>query len=1078
MSTRCYDQYGAVLKPAISWNVSGGGSIDANGLFTAGNVNGNYTVTARSGNVSATFTIRVGDAPQLSLIEVTPVLQRYDIGQSYRLFAKGFDQYGDSIAISPAWSVTGGGGISSEGIFTPTVPGGPFALKVNAGNLSRSYTFYTSYPLCNIALGKPVIASSEVQPTNLASKINDGDESTRWESFATDNEWITIDLQNVFEIEKMVIKWEAAFTKIYDIQILTDNINFTNLYAQTNGFGGTEVIPVSGTGRYVRLFAKKRGTGWANSIYEWEIYGTPQRTGTSVLTTLVVEPSFAIVKDTAKQKFVAKGYDQFGNPMPVNPQWSVIGRGNISSDGTYTPTTGSMYLEPSFTVVAKANGLVNKATVVVEEVRRLMQIDILPFTSPTNRLVIPQGFEYVFAFNGKDQFGVDYRSDVTWTSTGGGNFVAPGIFKALQTGDYMIFAGKEGVIDTAFISIRPLSNVNLAWHKPVQTSSDNGEGSKGDKAVDGLTDTRWESVQGVDPQWISIDLQAQYNLTRVVLFWEATSAKAYRIETSNDNQTWTTVYSTTTGAGGREEISISAQARYVRIFGTQRNTGYGYSLWEVEVYGQSIVPSLTRITVTPNNAIVAKNQNITFSAKGYNQLGEEMSISPVWSCNQGTMNNSGTYASNIYGEYKVYARVGNIWGTAKVKINRPPSVTIEYPQNNTQFAPGTAITAIAYAYDEDGTISRVEFKEGDTLLGTAYRLPYTVQLTGLTNGTHTISAIAYDNVGTSSSAHFTIVVGSAVNLLPLVNAGEDRTITLPVNSVSLSATASDPDGSIVAYQWEQLSGPSTASLNGVNAATLVASNLNAGTYTFKITVTDNNGATASDEVQVTVLANAGNIALNKPVTVSSTQAGLSANWVNDGKTDTRWGSNWSDPQWVIIDLQGTYNISQVILRWETASAKNYTIDVSNDGNNWTTVKTVTNAPGGVETHNFSSVTARYIRMYGTSRNTGWGYSLWEFEVYGNLNSSLARVITNIAAETSRVALFPNPASNKVSIQLTSGKWNQMYLLDMMGRIIKSAALAPDEKLYEVNVDQLKNGKYLIILKGNNGEKARLPFIKQ
>jgi len=981
-SARCYDQYGAVVNPTLSWSVSGGGTINANGLFTAGNVDGNFVVTAKSGNVVATYTLRVGDTPQLSKLEVTPILQRYEIGQSYKLVAKGFDQYGDSISISPVWTVTGGGGITSNGVYTPTVPGGPFTLKVSAGNLTWSYSIYTSYPLCNIALGKPVMASSQVQPTNLASKINDGDESTRWESYATDNEWISIDLQNIFELEKMVIKWEAAFTKIYDIQISNDNTNYTTVYSQTNGHGGTEVIPVTGSGRYIRLVAKKRGTDWANSIYEWEIYGIPQRNGAPVLTTILVEPSSVIMKDTAKQKFEVKGYDQFGNSMPVSAQWSVIGRGNISSDGIYTPTTGSMYLEPSFTVVAKANGLVNKATVVVEEVQKLMQIDILPQTSPQNRLVIPQGCEYVFTITGKDQFGVDYAGDVTWTATGGGNFVEPGIFKALQSGDYMVFAGKNGVYDTAFISIRPLINVNLAWHKPVQTSSDNGEGSKGEKAVDGLPDTRWESIQGVDPQWLSIDLQAQYNLTRVVLQWETASAKAYRIETSNDNQTWTTVYSTNNGAGGREEIPISSQARYVRIYGTQRNTGYGYSLWEVEVYGQSIVPSLSRLAISPKKAVVNPGQSITFTVKGYDQLGAEIPINPVWSCNKGSINATGTYSSNTFGNFKVYARVGSTRCMSTVKVNRPPYVQVESPENNTQFAPGTVVTFTAFAHDEDGIVSRVEFKEGNTLLGSSTRSPYTVNISSLPVGMHTITAIAYDNDGASSTTNCTIVIGSVSNLPPVVSAGEDKTVILPINSVSLFATVSDPDGSIVSYLWTQISGPTKANLTGINSPTLVASDLNEGTYLFRITVTDNNGATASDEVQVLVRNNLGNIALYKPVSVSSTQAGLNASWVNDGKTDTRWGSDWSDPQWVAIDLQANYTITQVILRWETASAKNYTIDVSQDGKNWTTVKSVTNASGGNETHNLSGVTAWYIRIYGTARNTGWGYSLWEFEVYG------------------------------------------------------------------------------------------------
>jgi hypothetical protein len=72
----------------------------------------------------------------------------------------------------------------------------------------------------------------------------------------------------------------------------------------------------------------------------------------------------------------------------------------------------------------------------------------------------------------------------------------------------------------------------------------------------------------------------------VVLRWEAAYGKAYQIQTSNDAATWTTIYSTTTGKGGVETLNASGSGRYVRMYGTARGTFYGYSLWELLVYGQ------------------------------------------------------------------------------------------------------------------------------------------------------------------------------------------------------------------------------------------------------------------------------------------------------------------------------------------------------------------------------------------------------------------------------------------------------------------------------------------------------------
>ncbi|MEU6164545.1 glycosyl hydrolase family 8 [Streptomyces tanashiensis] len=104
-------------------------------------------------------------------------------------------------------------------------------------------------------------------------------------------------------------------------------------------------------------------------------------------------------------------------------------------------------------------------------------------------------------------------------------------------------------------------------------------------AVDGSTATRWASAEGVDPQWIRIDLGANHTISRVKLNWEDAYGRTYRIQTSADGSTWTDVYSTTAGDGATDDLTVSGSGRYVRMYGTGRGTPYGYSLWEFEVYG-------------------------------------------------------------------------------------------------------------------------------------------------------------------------------------------------------------------------------------------------------------------------------------------------------------------------------------------------------------------------------------------------------------------------------------------------------------------------------------------------------------
>ncbi|MFD1047150.1 family 16 glycosylhydrolase, partial [Kibdelosporangium lantanae] len=100
--------------------------------------------------------------------------------------------------------------------------------------------------------------------------------------------------------------------------------------------------------------------------------------------------------------------------------------------------------------------------------------------------------------------------------------------------------------------------------------------------------SRWatSSTTGwVDPGWITIDLGAQATVSKVVLQWDPAYAVSYQIQLSDNNADWHQVYSTTTGKGFKETLTVAGTGRYVRMYGTQRSNGYGYSLWEFQVYG-------------------------------------------------------------------------------------------------------------------------------------------------------------------------------------------------------------------------------------------------------------------------------------------------------------------------------------------------------------------------------------------------------------------------------------------------------------------------------------------------------------
>ncbi|MFG1806829.1 discoidin domain-containing protein [Streptomyces sp. NPDC049040] len=126
----------------------------------------------------------------------------------------------------------------------------------------------------------------------------------------------------------------------------------------------------------------------------------------------------------------------------------------------------------------------------------------------------------------------------------------------------------------------------LSQGKTVTASSTENAGTPASAAVDGNTGTRWSSA-ATDPQWLQVDLGATATISSVTLNWEAAYGKAFKIQTSADGSAWTDVYSTTTGTGGIQTLAVNGSGRYVRMYGTARATGYGYSLWEFQVYGST-----------------------------------------------------------------------------------------------------------------------------------------------------------------------------------------------------------------------------------------------------------------------------------------------------------------------------------------------------------------------------------------------------------------------------------------------------------------------------------------------------------
>jgi hypothetical protein len=149
----------------------------------------------------------------------------------------------------------------------------------------------------------------------------------------------------------------------------------------------------------------------------------------------------------------------------------------------------------------------------------------------------------------------------------------------------VLVAGLGGTASKA--SAATCGTTDIALNQPATASSyENQAVYPASAAVDGNTGTRWSSAFS-DPQWLEVDLGSSQSICGVSLDWEAAYATAFQIQTSTDNTNWTSIYSTTTGTGGIQNLTVSGTGRYIRMYGTARATQYGYSLWEFDVYASS-----------------------------------------------------------------------------------------------------------------------------------------------------------------------------------------------------------------------------------------------------------------------------------------------------------------------------------------------------------------------------------------------------------------------------------------------------------------------------------------------------------
>ena len=402
----------------------------------------------------------------------------------------------------------------------------------------------------------------------------------------------------------------------------------------------------------------------------------------------------------------------------------------------------------------------------------------------------------------------------------------------------------------------------------------------------------------------------------------------------------------------------------------------------------------------------------------------------------------------------------------------------------------------------------------------------------LVQGVYRFQLTVTDNAGATGRDTVNVTVNAAANQLPTANAGLDANITLPTNSTSLNGSGTDPDGTIVTYNWIKIDGPASGTITNTNTAITTAAGLVQGVYRFQLTVADNAGATGRDTVNVTV-----NTAANQ---APNANAGLDANItlptnitsLNGSGTDadgTIVSYNWikiAGPASGIITnantaitsatglVQGVYRFQLTVTDNAGATGRdtvNVTVNAAanqaptaNAGNNMTiylpqdsvSLNGVgTDADGIISAYSwrvisspgqflFTNLNTQQTKI----RNLQQGVYKIEFSVTDNNGAKgFDTILITVGNSRQRIVfekvnVYPNPVSNILNVEIESPEINQVISLTifdsrgakMYQKIVK---LIGNLKLETIDMSGLKMGIYILQVNYSNTKQIIKKVVK-
>jgi dienelactone hydrolase/uncharacterized protein (DUF2141 family) len=440
--------------------------------------------------------------------------------------------------------------------------------------------------------------------------------------------------------------------------------------------------------------------------------------------------------------------------------------------------------------------------------------------------------------------------------------------------------------------------------------------------------------------------------------------------------------------------------------------------------------------------------------------------------------------------------------------------------------------------DPDGTITGYAWTKisGPAQYNIANASAASTSVSNLSEGTYVFRLVVTDNSGATDDDTVIITVSAAPpppNVAPVANAGNDQSIQLPVNSVTLNGSASaDPDGTITGYAWSKISGPAQYNISNANGVSTSVTNLAAGSYAFRLVVTDNNGATSDDTVLVHVAAAANQLPVaragndvNVYMPAPAVTLNGSASYDPDGSiVSYKWNRisgaagitivNSTTVEATIVGMQaGEYVFELTVTDNQGAVATDQVrvvvhlptnaAPIARAGKDTTIAvpasKAVldgmssTDADGTIIAYQWKQVSGPAASLIqnahlaaSTVKNLVTGVYTFELKVTDNLgatsvDSVVVTVVNNFRYEEA-LTIFPNPVKAQARVRCVSDSTGELSLriVDVNGRFIKSIQTFKGQSYFEEDImlTELRPGVYYLEAIIGNQKRMIRKFIKQ